>query len=166
MKVLFPASRPLVPDTPAGIPPPTSMDFIEEYLPYLITDKKAEKEMYTYGQDIEFQLQPIIDMYRKEGYNTNHGCITVGSKYSICLEHSQCLRLIDTRILNGKLNFIIYFRSWDLWGGFPANLAAIQIMKEYMSSEIGISDGELLAFSKGLHLYDHCWELAEILINR
>ena len=100
IKIKHPASRPLVPDTPAGIPPPVTMDFIEEYLPYLMTAKKAEKEMYTYGQDIEFQLQPIIDMYKEEGYNTNHGCITVGSKYSIHLEHSQCLRVIDTRIID------------------------------------------------------------------
>ena len=60
-----------------------------------------------------------------------------------------CLRSIDTRIQDNKLHFVIYFRSWDLWGGFPANLAAIQQMKEYMASQIGVEDGEIIASSKG-----------------
>ena len=55
--------------------------------------------------------------------------------------------------------------SWDLWGGFPANLGAIQILKEYMSSEIGIEDGELIAVSKGLHLYDYSWDLAKAVLR-
>ena len=107
-----------------------------------------------------------IKMYREDGYGTNQACMSVGNRHSIYLEHSQCLRLIDTRVSNGKLHFIVYFRSWDLWGGFPANLAAIQILKEYVASEIGVEDGELVASSKGLHLYDHCWELAESVVRR
>jgi len=30
-----------------------------------------------------------------------------------------------------------------------------------MASEIGVDDGEIIASSKGLHLYDYSWELAE-----
>jgi len=69
----------------------------------------------------------------------------------VLLKDPPCLRSIFTRIQYGKLHFIIYFRSWDLWGGFPANLAGIQQMKEYIAS------------SKGLHLYNYVWELAECL---
>ena len=56
--------------------------------------------------------------------------------------------------------------SWDLWSGFPANLAGIQILKEYMASEIGVADGELIALSKGLHLYDYSWELAQVTLRK
>ena len=69
---------------------------------------------------------------------------------------------LDTRIKENKLHFIIYFRSWDLWNGFPANLGAIQLLKEYMASCIGVDDGEIIAASKGLHLYDYVWELAKL----
>ncbi|MFC2040763.1 hypothetical protein ACFLTY_00365, partial [Chloroflexota bacterium] len=55
--------------------------------------------------------------------------------------------------------------SWDLWAGFPSNLAAIQLLKEYMSSEIGVGDGELIASSKGLHLYDYSWDLARATVR-
>jgi thymidylate synthase len=72
------------------------------------------------------------------------------------------LRSIDTRIQNDTLHFFVYFRSWDLWNGFPANLAAIQNLKEYMAGEIGVSDGEMVVESKGLHLYGYAEDLAKL----
>jgi len=36
-------------------------------------------------------------------------------------------------------------------------------LKEYMAGEIGVSDGELIASSKGLHLYEYSWELAMVV---
>jgi len=74
--------------------------------------------------------------------------------------------MIDTRLREGKLNFVVYFRSWDLWAGFPSNMAALQLLKEYMASEIGVEDGELVAMSKGLHLYEYTWELAKAVVRR
>jgi thymidylate synthase len=99
-------------------------------------------------------------MYKKDGYNTNQAFMSVGNEESIYLSDPPCLRGIDTRIRDGRLHFFVYFRSWDLWAGFPSNLAAIQLLKEYMSSEIGVDDGGLIASSKGLHLYQYAWDLA------
>jgi thymidylate synthase len=138
------------------------MDYVENYLQYLITSFKADTEQYTYGEDLEYQLPELIRMYKEDGHNTNQGFMAVGSKESIILSDPPCLRGIDTRVENGQLHFILYFRSWDLWAGLPSNLAAIQLMKEYVASEIGVEDGELIALSKGLHLYDYTWDLAKI----
>ncbi len=163
-QIEYPSTRPLVPVVPEGVPPPTSLDYIEkDYLPYLMVNVKADNELYTYGQDIEPQFFEICRRYKEFGFDTNQLCMTIGNKDSIFLEHSQCLRVIDTRVMDGKLNYIVYFRSWDLWGGFPVNLAGIQLMKETMAKEIGVEDGELIAISKGLHLYDHQWELGKIV---
>ncbi len=161
VQVRHPDTRPLIPDVPQGVPPPTSMEYIESYLPYLMTAHKAEGEQYTYGQYLEKQIAEIVRMYKEDGFNTNQAFMAVGDSQSIYLSDPPCLRGIDTRIHDGKLHFFVYFRSWDLWAGFPSNLAAIQLLKEYMSSEIGIDDGELIASSKGLHLYEYAWELAQ-----
>ncbi len=166
IKIEYPGSRPLVPDVPIGVPAPTTQEYVEGYLPYLMTGKKAENEEYTYGEDLETQIPEVVKMYKEDGHNTNQAYMAVGSKESIILRDPQCLRGVDTRISYGKLHFMVYFRSWDLWGGLPANLGAIQILKEYMASEIGVEDGELIACSKGLHLYDHCWELARTVVGR
>ena len=160
VQVRYPGTRPLIPDVPQGVPPPTSMDYIECYLPYLMTAHKAEGEQYTYGQYLERQIAEVIRMYKEDGYNTNQAFMAVGDSQSISLSDPPCLRAIDTRIIDNKLNFIVYFRSWDLWAGFPSNLAAIQLLKEYMASEIGVGDGEIIALSKGMHLYEYSWELA------
>jgi len=162
VKVKNPGTRPIIPSTPQGVPPPTSMEYIDDYLPYLMTAHKREGEQYTYGQYLERQIPKVIEMYKQDGYNTNQAFMAVGDADSIKLADPPCLRAIDTRIRNNQLHFYVYFRSWDLWAGFPSNLAAIQLLKEYMASEIGVDDGELFATSKGMHLYEYSWELARI----
>jgi len=157
-----PGVRPLVPDVPDGVPAPSSMDYIEEYLPYLMTAHRREGEQYTYGQYLEPQIARVIQMYRDDGHETNQAFMTVGDPASLELSDPPCLRSIDTRIRYGKLHFMVYFRSWDLWAGFPSNLAAIQLLKEYMADEIGVEDGEIIAVSKGLHLYEYVWDNAYV----
>ena len=161
LQVQHPGNRPLIPDVPQGVPPPSSMDYVENYLQYLITSFKADMEQYTYGEDIEKQIPEIIRMYKEDGHNTNQAFMAIGNNQSITLPDPPCLRGIDTRIQDGRLHFIVYFRSWDLWAGLPSNLAGIQLLKEYMATEIGVDDGEFIALSKGLHLYDYSWDLAK-----
>lgn len=162
--IKHPGTRPLIPDIPPalGIPNPVADGYVEEYLPYLMTSMKQPGEDYTYGERLEYQIQKVIEMYKKQGYGTNQACMSVSQPLDIDLGDPPCLRSVDTRIRYGKLHFVVYFRSWDLWSGFPANLAAIQMMKEYMASEIGVGDGEIIASSKGLHLYDYAEELAQL----
>jgi len=166
--IKFPGTRPLLPDIPAalGIPNPVADGYLEQYLPYLMTSAKKSGEEYTYGEYLEPQIKEIIRMYREDGPGTNQAFMTIGDRNSLYLEDPPCLRAIDTRIKDGKLHFVVYFRSWDLWNGFPANLGAIQLLKEYMSESIGVEDGEIIAASKGLHIYDYVWELAKLRTMR
>ena len=66
------------------------------------------------------------------------------------------------RIKDGVLIFYPYFRSWDLWGGFPANLAGIAVLQKSMADEIGVDAGPIIASSKGLHVYGYVEELAKL----
>lgn len=171
---------PIMPEG-CGIPAPTSMEYIQEYLSYLLTDQKTPTEDYTYGErlvnpkikvirdnnieeEIECKINPIqevINIYKTEGFETNQCTLEIGMPTDIKLKDPPCCRIIDTRIRYGKLHFIIYFRSWDLWGGMPSNLGGMELLKQYMASEIGVENGEIIASSKGLHLYEYCWEWAK-----
>ena len=164
VQIKYPGTRPLIPDIPEAlcIPNPVADGYIESYLPYLMTAEKQPNEDYTYGEYLEPQIAEVIRMYRQDGHGTNQAYMTVGDPKALLLNDPPCLRGIDTRIRYGKLHFMVYFRSWDLWNGFPANLGAIQMLKEYMAQEIGVEDGEIIAASKGLHLYDYIWELARL----
>ena len=159
-----PGIRPLRPDVPMGVPPPTTDEVIEEYMSYLMTAHKQVNEEYTYGEDLAAQIEEVIKRY-KQGFDTNQMCMTIGSRDSIHLKDPPCLRIVDTRIQDNALHFVLYFRSWDLWGGFPTNLGGLQLLKEHMAKEIGVNDGSLAAFSKGLHLYEHCWDLAKMVLR-
>jgi thymidylate synthase len=159
-----PGIRPLSPDVPAGVPAPTTDEVIEEYLSYLMTSDKKENEEYTYGEYLTPQIDEILERYKK-GFDTNQMCMTIGGKESIYQKDPPCLRILDTRIQDNALHFVLYFRSWDLWGGFPTNLGGLQMLKEYMAKEIGVQDGTISAFSKGLHLYEHCWDLAKMVLR-
>ena len=198
-----PGTRPLLPQIEShyNIPNPVADDYLDEYLPYLMTGELKEGESYTYGQrmtnvltwdvwsttydskenkdiliqeheiwekiyndgEILNQIELLIWTYKNKGHRNNQMILQVGQPTDMLLKDPPCLRHIDTRIQDGKLHFYPYFRSWDLWGGFPANLGGIQLMKEYIAAEIGVEDGEIIASSKGLHLYDYSFDLAKVL---
>ena len=108
------------------------------------------------------QIEWVIDTYKRYGYRNNQMVLQVAHPSDLTLVDPPCLRSIDTRIEDNRLHFFIYFRSWDLWGGLPANLAGMQNLKEYMASEIGVKDGEMVVESKGLHLYGYAEDLAKL----
>ena len=136
---------------------------IKELYPHTINIKRVNKEIVLF-KEIPFNVNPfqqVIKDYKERGFGTNQETMEIGMPSDITLKDPPCLRLIDTRIRYGKLHFMIYFRSWDLWSGFPSNLAGLQLVKKFMADEIGVADGEIVAVSKGLHLYKYVWELAE-----
>lgn len=114
------------------------------------------------GQLYLNQIEWVIHTYKSHGQRNNQMVLQVAHPSDLTLVDPPCLRSIDTRIQDGKIHFFVYFRSWDLWGGLPANLAGIQNLKEYMANEIGVEDGELIVESKGLHLYGYAEELAKL----
>ena len=185
VRVKNPAHQ-IIPIMPEGlsIPAPTSLDYIKQYLAYLLTGMKTNTEDYTYGERLVEpkakieevvdgkimtremplncnQIEEVIKIYKKQGFGTNQAVMEIGMPSDIKLVDPPCLRLIDTRVRYGKLHFFLYFRSWDLWGGFPSNLGGLELVKQYMAEEIGVENGEIIAASKGLHLYEYAWDLAK-----
>lgn len=167
----------LIPQVPPGVPPPCDAKRLEDYfLNYLMGWVLRPGEQYTYGSRINSglltpgdggkgQVDEIIHRYKKFGEGNNQLILQVAQPDDILLDDPPCLRHIDTRVRYGKLHFFVYFRSWDLWGGFPMNLGAIQLLKELMASEIGVEDGDLIATSKGLHIYGHHEDVVKMRIG-
>ena len=55
-----------------------------------------------------------------------------------------------------------YFRSWDLWAGFPTNLGGIELLKKFVASETNLKDGPMYAYSAGAHIYGYHEEIARL----
>lgn len=130
-----------------------------------IIDKREVDGKVIFEEDGQLylnQIEWVIDTYKKYGSRNNQMVLQVAHPTDLTLLDPPCLRSIDTRIQDETLHFFVYFRSWDLWGGLPANLAGIQNLKEYMAGEIGVKDGEMVVESKGLHLYGYAEDLAKL----
>jgi len=132
---------------------------------YVRRNGKAHWSGNTYGSYLEKQIEQVIKIFSDGDHGTNQACMTVGDAESIILADPPCLKIIDCRVIDGKLNFIIYFRSNDLWNGYPVNIASLQLLKEYIADSSGLEDGELIYNSKGLHLYDHVWDIAKDVVG-
>ncbi|MFC1836846.1 thymidylate synthase [Thermodesulfobacteriota bacterium] len=171
--IKHPGVRPLLPQVPEhlNLPPVADEKYLAEYMPYLLSPEKAPDEHYTYGERLQVAWSFVIDYYKKYGHRTNRMCMEIGKPEDVFLYQggegsSPCLRLVDTRIMDNKLHWIVYFRSWNLWSGFPVNLAGLQQAKEIMALEVGVDDGEILALSKGLNIRDYNIEVALMRLQK
>jgi thymidylate synthase len=169
IRVTDPIAEPRLPEMPAhmtSVPPPVSADYMEGYVPYMMSAQPVkDNETYTYGSRLERQIEEVIRKYNAGGHRTNQCSMSVATPDDIYCGDPPCLREIDTRVQDGELHLYCYFRSWDLWNGFPANLAAISYMQEYIALGVGVSVGELTACSKGLHVYGYVEDLARLCVG-
>jgi thymidylate synthase len=126
------------------------------------------------------QLSVITDMLKKTPL-TNQACIEIAKPVDVikCVGNDgkldpPCLRLIDFKVIPGSdefglypsLSVSVYFRSWDLWAGFPTNLGGIELLKQYVASECGLENGSMYAYSAGAHIYGYHEEIAKIRTGR
>jgi thymidylate synthase len=176
----------MVPVIPAalGIPSPTTMEYIEDYfVGYLMNPELAENETYTYASRIHHpmprggtQLERVVALLR-EAPLTNQAIVEIGSPedLDVCYGNDgkldpPCLRLLDFKAVprgaETLLTVTAYFRSWDLWAGFPTNLGGIQLLKKYVAEEAGLSDGPMYAYSAGAHIYGYQEDIARIRTMR
>ncbi|MEW5783683.1 MAG: thymidylate synthase [Bacillota bacterium] len=163
-----PYTRPLAVSLPenSGIPAPTSEEKIQSYFfEYLVTDTREDKEDYTYGQYMAPQLPFVIDLLNQSRGATNQACLSIGDPESIKLVDPPCLRVVDFKIVEGKLTMSAFFRSWDIFVAFPENLGGLQLLKEYilMHLRFPVQDGPIIAYSSGAHIYEQYFPIVNLL---
>jgi thymidylate synthase len=130
---------------------------------------------------LDFNQFETITKFLKETPETNRAIVEIGKAEDLLMDDPPCLRVYQFKIRYGCLYMLLYFRSWDIWGGFPSNLAAYQMLKESLLNELNehyekvnhpiiknglITDGEMLATSVGAHIYSGEWKYARMLVDR
>ena len=164
LDIEHPEHRPLI-DEKA----PCDMKYIEQvYLSYLFLPKKSSEESYTYGERLRNpvdQIGNVIKRY-KEVRGDRQNTMVLRLPQDLNIKDPPCLTIIDTEVFYDKLHFFPYFRSWDCYAGLPANLAGLQILKEYIAKEIGVKPGKTIAYSKNLHIYERQFKFVEELLHK
>lgn len=172
----------MVPTMPpnSGIPAPTTMEYIEDYFAnYLMNPEISENETYTYASRIHSkmpkggtQFERVVEMLKNTPL-TNQAVIEIATPQDLDICYGNdgkldppCLRLLDFKVipLNNELVLTVsaYFRSWDLWAGFPTNLGGIELLKQYIASEASLKNGPMYAYSAGAHIYGYQEEIARL----
>lgn len=163
-----PFTRPLAVWMPENfnLPAPTSEERIQTYFyDYLVTDTRSEMEDYTYGQFIAPQLPAVIDLLNISAGATNQACMNIGGTANITLVDPPCLRVVDFKVVDGRLQMSLFFRSWDIFVGFPENIGGLQLLKEYvlMHLKFPVEDGSITAYSSGAHIYEQYFPFVNLL---
>ncbi len=163
-----------------GIPSPTTMEYIEDYFAnYLMDPALSENETYKYASRMHHpmpkggvQLDRVVEMHKHTPL-TNQAIVEIGSPddHDVCIGNDgkldpPCLRLLDFKAIPANDELVLsvscYFRSWDLWAGFPTNLGGLELLKRYVASETGLKSGPLYAYSAGAHIYGYQEDIARI----
>jgi len=172
----------MVPTIPpnSGIPAPTTKEYIEDYfVNYLMNPELAENETYTYAGRIHnrmpkggTQFERVIEILRKTPL-TNQAVIEIATPLDLEICYGKdgkldppCLRLLDFKAIPLKEEIVLtvsaYFRSWDLWAGFPTNLGGIELLKQFVASETSLKNGPIYAYSAGAHIYGYQEEIVRL----
>ncbi len=174
LEIAKPETRPLV-----GDKAPCDMKYVQWYALKYLWSGMIEDETYTYGSRLRKpvdQIEEAIERYLEEPADRQ---ITLAvrlpedilKRVSNQKHEPPCLSLVDTEFLKGKLHLTSYFRSWDAYGGLPANIAGIQLFNEAFVSEINrrgdlsLKTGKLVFHSKNCHIYERQFKLIEDLLK-
>jgi thymidylate synthase len=157
--IIAPGSSALTPFFPPGFPVICDEEKITDYFNnYLINAAIDPNEEYTYGQAIVPALPEVIRKLRESHGATNQATINILSQETIFMQDPPCLRVLDFKVFNDKLILTAFFRSWDVFAALPINLGGLQLLKSFVASEAGFTDGELIVYSSGAHIYEQYFE--------
>lgn len=157
----------MIPYVPEGVSAPSTMKYVEQYFTdYILGGKLPEKnEEYTYASRIGEQLPKVMEILA-ETPDTNQAVIEIGRPEDLELPDPACLRVIDFKAYNGELSIGTYWRSNDLWAGFPVNLAGMAKLQEMVAEAANLDVGKMYYMSCGAHAYSYQLEMIEAKISK
>jgi thymidylate synthase len=186
VEIQHPETRPLVHEKA-----PCDMKYVQQYaLVYLWSGVKTPEETYTYGSRLREpidQVKEAIKRFIEEPFD-RQVTLLIRRPEDILKElegrkhEPPCWTISDLEILKEKeglrMHSTIYFRSWDAYAGFPANIAGIQIFNEAFVNELNekgietygddwkiVSTGKMICHSKNLHIYERQYKFVEDLLK-
>lgn len=180
VEIEHPENRPLLHDKA-----PNDLKYLNWYAGTYLWYPEPDMAEYTYGnrmrkakyyeEDYRLnilekfidQLQEVINRFKEEHFDRQ--CTVVVRRPEDIIKGKckdpPCLTMIDFEIIDDALCATAYFRSWDAYAGFPSNVAGIQMVVEFMASEIGVPSGKLIFHSKNCHIYERQYKLVKELVD-
>jgi thymidylate synthase len=177
IEIEHPLDKPQLPDFPphTGLPPIADMTYVYQYfIEYFMGAEVPPNTAYTYGSRINkvlfknkarnhnmTQLEYLIERLN-EHPRSNQLVLQVAEPDDLTLDDPPCLRSIALKVIDRDIDLHVYFRSNDLWAGFPLNTACLSMFLKYLTVMTEFGAGKIYYFCSGLHIYHHNFEHAAI----
>lgn len=144
---------------------------VESYLPQIIDKEKVEGLHYTYGYRLSGhfeidQVEKMIEKLRKDPNAREAVGVLFDPRIDIEAEHRPCIVLVQALRNQEKLNFNVYVRSHDIFGGWPLNAFGLRKLQQKISQASGLNIGSLTFISASAHIYDFNWPEAQKIIAK
>lgn len=149
---------------------PFSRDDLLQYYPQLVTGMQVIDVSYTYGQRLRSygsidQIRKLIDLLKKTPFSRRAISVLYNVNQDIDSENAPCLVLIQCLVQEDKLFMTAYFRSHDLFDGWPKNSFGLLKLQKYICEEVNIERGSLTIISNSAHVYKRNWIKAQEILN-
>jgi len=144
---------------------------LKDYLPQILTAEKPPKTAYTYGERLLSQeggkpseIERAVQKLKEAQYSRRAYATTWRSEIDSDSKNPPCLTQITWLVQEGKLYQTVFFRSHDLYEGWPMNMMALKQMQHNIAEELKLKPGQLICISQSLHLYENRWnDVNEVL---
>lgn len=172
----------VVTDEPAGFyfPDPNYLPcdraFITEYLPHILSDAPNQEGIkYTYGQRLRSwfgvdQIEQVISKLIGE-IDAASAVMSLWDVRDHTKGGSPCLNHLWVRVVDNELSLTATFRSNDMFSAWVSNAMGLRALQVHIRDEIAkrssynLTLGALITISQSAHIYDDCWENADMLIR-
>jgi thymidylate synthase len=149
---------------------PFSKDELLQYYPQLVTGMSVSEVTYTYGQRLRSygkidQLKSLIELLKKHPHSRRGINVLYDVEQDISSDNAPCLILVQCLVQDEKLFLTCYFRSHDLFDGWPKNVFGLLKLQKYISEESGLKIGSLTVISNSAHVYERNWKKTQNILS-
>lgn len=151
---------------------PFSKEELNAYYPEMMTSRRIPGAAYNYGQRMRSQkginqIKEIIALLSKRPFSKKGLAVLyeVDDWKKSDTSDTPCMTQLHARVAQNKLFITCYFRSQDMFHGWPRNAFALRRVQEEISKGTGFKMGPLTIITMSAHMYSDDWKTVEEILK-
>jgi thymidylate synthase len=144
---------------------------LDEYSKTFFGKDKPVGLSYTYGERLFGfsngnmkekidQIRHAVEDLKKTPHSRRSIAITWKADEDLYSKEPPCMTQVVWSVQKGRLHQTATFRSHDIFGAWPLNVYALNMLQHDFSEQLGIPPGVLVVVSNSAHIYENNWERA------
>ncbi len=160
---------------------PFSKAELTAYYPEMMTSRRIPGAAYNYGDRMRHQIaisadgkisyidqiKEIIDLLKRRPFSKKAYAVLYRADDWLKVDSSDtpCMTQLHARVTQNKLFLTAYFRSQDMFHGWPRNAFALRRVQKEIAQGTGFSMGPLTIITMSAHMYADDWKTAEEILK-